>query len=187
MTWVAWLVIVGIVAVIGIWFMAAYNALVTLKKRAQNAWAQIDVQLNRRHDLIPNLVNAVKGYMKYERDTLQKVVEARAKAVSSGTPREKMEAENQLSGALGRLLAVFERYPDLKADKNVSDLMKELSETENKIAYARQFYNDIVTRYNTKLVVFPSNIVANIFHFEEMALFEAPTQAREVPNVDLNV
>lgn len=185
--WWAWLIVVGIVSVIGIWFMSAYNTLVTLKKRGQNAWAQIDVQLNRRHDLIPNLVNAVKGYMKYEQDTLQKVVEARAKAVSSSNPQEKMKAENELSGALGRLLAVFERYPDLKANANVSDLTKELTETENKIAYARQFYNDVVTRYNTKLMIFPSNIVANLFHFDEMALFEIPSQAKEVPNVDLNI
>ncbi len=187
MVWVVWLIVVGLIVTVGVWFMAAYNALVILKKRGQNAWAQIDVQLNRRHDLIPNLVNAVKGYMKYEQDTLQKVIDARSKAVASSNPKEKMEAENQLSGALGRLLAVFERYPDLKANTNVSDLTKELTETENKIAYARQFYNDVVTRYNTKLMVFPSNIVANIFHFNEMMLFEAPSQSREVPNVDLNI
>jgi LemA protein len=178
---------IGILAIVLIvWFIAIYNSLVTFKKRVQNAWAQIDVQLNRRHDLIPNLVNSVKGYMKFEQETLQKVIDARSKALSSGNLKDKMDAENQLTGALGRLIAVFERYPELKANENVADLMRQLTDTENKIAYARQFYNDIVTRYNTKLMVFPSNLVANAFHFEEMPLFEAPQEARNAPKVDLN-
>lgn len=178
---------IGILAIVLIfWFIAIYNSLVALKKRVQNAWAQIDVQLNRRHDLIPNLVNSVKGYMKFEQETLQKVIDARSKAISSGNLKDKMDAENQLTGALGRLIAVFERYPELKANKNVADLMQQLTDTENKIAYARQFYNDVVTRYNTKLMVFPSNLVANAFHFEEMTLFEVPQEVRNAPNVDLN-
>jgi len=186
---VGWIFAIGIsvlIVVLVIWFVAIYNSLVTLKKRGQNAWAQIDVQLNRRHDLIPNLVNSVKGYMKFEQETLQKVIDARSKALSSGNLKDKMDAENQLSGALGRLIAVFERYPELKANQNVASLMQQLTDTENKIAYARQFYNDVVTRYNTKLMVFPSNLVANAFHFEEMPLFEVPQEAKSAPNVDLN-
>ncbi len=175
-----------VVIVIVIWIVAAYNSLVTLKKRAQNGWAQIDVQLNRRHDLIPNLVNSVKGYMKFEQETLQKVIDARSKALGAGNIKDKMDAENKLTGTLGRLIAVFERYPDLKANQNVSSLMEQLTDTENKIAYARQFYNDIVTRYNTKTMVFPSNFVANIFHFEEMSLFEISEEIKKDPKVDLN-
>ena len=175
-----------VVAVILIWIVAAYNSLVTLKKRVQNGWAQIDVQLNRRHDLIPNLVNSAKGYMKFEQETLQKVIDARSKALGAGSVKDKMDAENKLTGALGRLIAVFERYPDLKANQNVSSLMEQLTDTENKIAYARQFYNDIVTRYNTKIMIFPSNLIATIFHFEEMTLFEVPEEIKGAPKVDLN-
>ncbi len=181
------IVVVAILVIIVVWLIAAYNSLVTLKKRGQNAWAQIDVQLNRRHDLIPNLVESAKGYMKYEQETLQKVIDARSKAVSAGNIKDKIDAENQLTGALGRLLAVFERYPDLKANQNVQMLMEQLTDTENKIAYSRQFYNDIVTRYNTKTAVFPSNIVANLFKFEEMPLFRAEEEVKSVPKVDLNI
>ena len=186
MGWIVGISVGVILIILVVWFIAIYNSLITLKKRGQNAWAQIDVQLNRRHDLIPNLVNSVKGYMKFEQETLQKVIDARSKALSSANIKDKMNAENQLTGALGRLIAVFERYPELKANQNVADLMQQLTDTENKIAYARQFYNDIVTRYNTKLLVFPANIVANMFHFEELPLFEAPQEARNVPKVDLN-
>ncbi len=186
MGWIVGIAIGVLALIFVIWFIVAYNTLVTLKKRGQNAWAQIDVQLNRRHDLIPNLVSSVKGYMKYEQETLQKVIDARTKALSSENVKDKMKAENQLSGELGRLIAVFERYPQLKADQNVSNLMQQLTDTEDKIAYARQFYNDIVTRYNTKLMVFPSNLIANAFHFKEEGLFEAPTETKETPKVDLN-
>ncbi len=184
--WIIGIIVAAVVFIIIVMMIAIYNSLVTLKKRGQNAWAQIDVQLNRRHDLIPNLVNSAKGYMKYEQETLQKVIDARSKAVGAGTVKDKIDAENQLTGALGRLLAVFERYPDLKANQNVSMLMEQLTDTENKISYSRQFYNDIVTRYNTKTMVFPSNIMANMFHFEEMPLFQVEGEVREAPKVDLN-
>jgi|UniRef100_A0A7V3REE9 LemA protein len=184
--WIIGIVIAAIVVILVIWLISAYNSLVILRKRGQNAWAQIDVQLNRRHDLIPNLVESAKGYMKYEQETLQKVIDARSKAVGAGNIKDKIDAENQLTGALGRLLAVFERYPDLKANQNVAMLMEQLTDTENKIAYARQFYNDIVTRYNMKTAVFPSNIVANLFKFEEMPLFKVEEEVKAVPKVDLN-
>ena len=186
MGWIVGIVVSALILIIVVWMIVIYNALVTLKKRGQNAWAQIDVQLNRRHDLIPNLVNAVKGYMKFEQETLQKVIDARSKALSAGNVKDKMKAENQLTGALGRLMAVFERYPELKANQNVADLMGQLTDTENKIAYARQFYNDVVTKYNTKITIFPSNIVAGTFHFEEMSLFEIPEEVKTAPKVDLN-
>lgn len=150
--WIIGIVIAAIVVILVIWLISAYNSLVILRKRGQNAWAQIDVQLNRRHDLIPNLVESAKGYMKYEQETLQKVIDARSKAVGAGNIKDKIDAENQLTGALGRLLAVFERYPDLKANQNVAMLMEQLTDTENKIAYARQFYNDIVTRDRKSVV-----------------------------------
>ncbi len=186
MGWILGIIISTLIFIIVVGIVVAYNSLITLKKRGQNAWAQIDVQLNRRHDLIPNLVNSAKGYMKFEQETLQKVIDARSKALGAGNIKDKMKAENQLTGALGKLIAVFERYPDLKANQNVADLMKQLTDTENKIAYARQFYNDVVTRYNTKIMVFPSNIVAGTFHFEEMPLFEVPEEIKTAPKVDLN-
>ena len=163
--------------------MIGYNSLVRLKKMVQNAWSQIDVQLKRRHDLIPNLVNSVKGYMDYEKDTLEKVMQARNKALNAQTIDEKIESEKNLNGVLGRLFAVMENYPDLKANQNVQSLMKELSETENKISYSRQFYNDIVTKYNTKTELFPSNIVAKMFNFKEFNLFKIESEEKSVPEV----
>lgn len=183
------IVIAAIVVIIVIWLISVYNNLVILKKRAENAWAQIDVQLKRRHDLIPNLVNSVKGYMKFEKETLENVIKARSAAVSAKSIGDKIDKEQQLQGALGRLLAVFERYPDLKANQNVQTLMGELSETEDKISYSRQFYNDSVTKFNTKIEIFPNNIVANMFSakFEAMPLFELKDAAqREAPKVDLS-
>ncbi|MEO0301564.1 MAG: LemA family protein [candidate division WOR-3 bacterium] len=169
-------------------FIGIYNNLVKLKLRVQNAWSQIDVQLKRRHDLIPNLVNAVKGYMKYEQETLQKVIEARAKAVSAsgtGDIRKIAEAEGELGGVLTRLFALFENYPELKANENVLKLQEELTHTENNIAFARQHFNDSVMRYNTAIQVFPNNIIAGIFNFKPYDFFEIKGEEKEAPRVNL--
>jgi len=181
------IVLIVLVLLLVLWIIGAYNGLMKLKKLVENAWAQIDVQLHRRHDLIPNLVNSVKGYMKFEQETLEKVIEARSKAVNPGSNNVKdiADAENQLTGALSKLLVVVEKYPDLKANQNVRDLMEQLTTTENKIAYSRQFYNDSTTKYNTKLSLFPTNIIAGMFKFTERALFEAPEEAKKVPIVNL--
>ncbi len=161
-------VVVLILAIIGI-----YNSLVTLRQRVKNAWSQIDVQLQRRFDLIPNLVETVKGYMTHEQDTLAKVTELRSSWAKAETVSQKAELDNQLSSALKTIMAVSENYPDLKANQNFSELQEELRNTENKISYSRQFYNDSVTRYNTKLELFPSNFIASMFHFTAETLFEA--------------
>ncbi|SHH54565.1 LemA family protein [Thermosipho atlanticus] len=174
-----------VILVIFIYFVITYNGLVKLKKFVENAWSQIDVQLKRRHDLIPNLVNSVKGYMKFEQETLEKVMQARAAAISSKDITKKIESENELTGLLSRLLAVVENYPDLKASENVNQLMEELRKTEDKIAYARQFYNDIVMKYNTKISVFPTNIVAKIFNFKEKPFFNIEKEEKEVPKVKI--
>jgi len=163
------LIIIGVVAVAAI---GIYNGLITLRNRADNAWAQVDVQLRRRYDLIPNLVETVKGYAKHEREVFQKVTEARAKAIDAGTVKEQGEAENMLTGALKSLFAVVENYPDLKANQNFLMLQEELAGTEGKISYARQFYNDTVMKFNTKQQVFPSNIIAGMFNFQEKEYFE---------------
>ena len=179
------LIVIAAIVVGVIWFIGTYNGIVKLKKMVENAWSQIEVQLRRRHDLIPNLVNAVKGYMKYEKETLERVMNARARAVSGGSMEERMKAEGEISGLLSRLFAVMENYPDLKANENVSRLMEELSNTENRISYSRQFYNDVVMKYNTKLEIFPSNMVARMFNFKPSPFFETPEETREVPRVDL--
>ena len=167
----ATIVIVIIVALV-LFVIYSFNRLVTLRNRIKNAWAQIDVQLKRRYDLIPNIVETVKGYAKHERETLEKVTEARTQAIGAGTVGEQGKAENMLSGALKSLFAVAEAYPDLKANQNFMMLQEELAGTESKIAYARQFYNDTVMRFNTKQQVFPSNIIANMFNFQEREYFE---------------
>jgi len=180
-------IIIGvIVVVIGIFLWANYNSLVRLRNQVKNAWAQIDVQLKRRHDLIPNLVETVKGYMKFERETLEAVTKARnlAQQMSSAGAGERAKAEGELSSALSRLLAVVERYPDLKANQNFLALQEELTSTENKISFSRQFYNDSVLRYNNKTHMFPSNIVASMFGFKEGEFFEVTVAAeREAPKV----
>jgi len=169
-----------------LWVVASYNRLVGLKNQTLNGWRQIDVQLKRRHDLIPNLVNAVRGVMDFERDTLTAVMEARAKALTATGPADAAQKEGQLSGALGRLLAVAENYPALKSNENVKMLQEELSATENKVGFSRQFYNDIATKFNTAQQVFPTNIFANMFGFKPAELFEITDAAeREVPVVDL--
>lgn len=179
-------VILGIIGLILIWAIAIYNGLITLKRRIENAWSQIDVQLKRRYDLIPNLVNSTKGYMKYEQETLTRVMDARAKAVSAQTIPDKIQAEGVLTQALRGLLAVVENYPDLKATQEVMSLMEELKNTENLISFSRQFYNDSVMLFNTRISVFPSNVIANMFNFRAQPFFELAAPAeREAPKVDL--
>ena len=166
-------IIIAIVAVLIIWIVADFNRLVTSKTRADEAWADIDVQLKRRYDLIPNLVNTVKGYATHESGTLEAVIAARNSAMqSSGNLNDKSQAENQLSSSLKSIFALSENYPDLKANQNFLGLQNELSDTENKIQAARRFYNGIVRDYNTALKVFPSNIIAGMFHFTARDFFQ---------------
>jgi LemA protein len=179
--WVLVAIILG-VSLLGILF---YNRLVGLNNQVKNAWRQIDVQLKRRHDLIPNLVEVVKDYMSYEQETLQKVIQARNQAVGAHSPEEAIAAEGVLGGALGKLFALMENYPDLKANENVARLMEELSATENKISFSRQFYNDSVMALNNGIQSFPSNIVAGMFAFREATYFEVPETETAVPKVDL--
>ena len=180
-----WVIILIIVVAIIAFCISLYNSLATLRQRVKNAWSQIDVQLQRRFDLIPNLVESVKGYMTHESDVLTKVTELRTAWAGATSVKDKANIDNELSGALKTIMAVSENYPDLKANQNFSELQEELRNTENKISYSRQFYNDSVTRYNTKLEVFPSNIVASMFHFEPEALFEAESpEARKNVKVD---
>lgn len=164
-----------------------YNGLVRLQNQVKNAWAQIDVQLKRRHDLIPNLLNTVKGYAKHEKETLENVTRARNQATQASGVAQQAQAENMLTSALSKLLAVVEAYPDLKANQNFLALQEELSSTENKIAFSRQFYNDIVMQYNIKIETVPSNIVASIFNFKQEEMFEIEDAAeREVPTVNFD-
>jgi LemA protein len=165
----------------------AYNGLVRLRNQVRNGWQQIDVQLKRRHDLIPNLVETVKGAMQYERDTLERVMEARARAVAATGVRESAAAESALSASLGRLLAVLENYPTLKANDNVLKLQEELTTTENQLTFARQFYNDTVMRFNTQQEVFPTSIIASFFGFRPADYFTAADDERGAPRVDLSL
>ena len=170
--------------IIGVVFLAAvaiYNGLVVLRNRCDNAWSQVDVQLKRRYDLIPNLVETVKGYAKHESGVFQNVTEARAKAIAVDTVKDQGAAETQLTGALKSLFAVAEAYPDLKANQNFLMLQEELAGTEGKIAYARQFYNDQVMQFNQKQQVFPSNVVAGIFHFQTKEYFVIEEPAAKEP------
>jgi LemA protein len=179
------LVVLIIAIVIVGWAVLGYNGLVSLRNQVQNSWRQIDVQLRRRHDLIPNLVEAVKGYMQFERDTLTQVVEARAKAISAPDQASRMAAENQITGGLSRLLAVMENYPQLKSDQNVLKLQEELTTTENQIAFSRQAYNDAVMQLNTRIESFPTNLIANNFGFKQADYFQGAPEDRAVPKVDL--
>ena len=175
-----------VVIVLGLlgWITGSYNGLVRLRNQLENAWAQIDVQLKRRCDLIPNLVETVKGYAKHESGTLEKVIQARNMALAAKTVGERAEAENVLSGTLKSLFAVAEAYPDLKANQNFMSLQEELTSTENKIAFSRQFYNDSVMSYNTQIEVVPQNIIAGMFHFGRREFFEVKDEAaREAPKV----
>lgn len=164
--------ILALVIIVAMYAAGVYNSLVSLRNKVKDQWAQIDVQLKRRFDLIPNLVETVKGYAKHEKETFEKVIAARNSFSKAKTPEAEMKANNELSGALTRLLAVAENYPELKANENFTALQKELTETEDKISYARQFYNDNVMHYKNKIEMFPSNIVANIFNFKPEPFFE---------------
>ena len=175
------LLILIILAAVGIIFM--YNNLVGLRNRVKNAWSQIDVQLNRRADLIPNLVETVKGYAKHEKGVFEEVTKARSGIMNAQTVQESADANNMLTGALKSLFAVAENYPELKANQNFINLQSQLAETEDKIAYSRQFYNDTVLMYNNKIQMFPSNLLARQFNFNEAEFFEVEESARSVPKV----
>jgi LemA protein len=181
------IILIVVVVVIVVVLAGMYNSLVRRRNQVDNSWSQIEVQLKRRHDLIPNLVESVKDYMAYEQETLTAVTQARAAAIDAGNkgPQAQAEAENALTGTLKSLFAVAENYPDLKANQNVMQLQEELTSTENKIAFARQFYNDSVLTYNNKIQMFPSNLIAGMFNFTTRQFFEAPEGDRAVPTVDL--
>ena len=175
-----WLIVVlAIVVVIVLWVISSYNTLVRLRNRVRDQWAQIDVQLKRRFDLIPNLVETVKGYTKHESETLENVVKARNTYLSATTPEAQMEANGELTQAISKLFALAEAYPDLKANANFVKMQDDLKETEDKISYARQFYNDTVLKYNNKVEVIPTNIIAGMFGFKKEAFFEAAAAERE--------
>jgi len=185
---VAFWVLLAIVVIVVFWAIALYNGLIGLRNQVQNGWRQIDIQLKRRHDLIPNLVNTVRGAMEFERDTLTQVMEARSRAVAATGPVDAAKKEGELTQALGRLFALTENYPTLKANENVKMLQEELSSTENKVGFARQFYNDIATKFNTAQQTFPSNIFASMLGFKPAELFEITDAGeRAVPAVDLSM
>jgi len=178
-------VVGGGVVVIGLWFMLTYNGLVKLRNQVRNAWSQIDVQLKRRYDLIPNLVETVKGYASHERETLEQVVQARQQGIDATSVEEQGRAENMITGALRQLFALSEAYPDLKANQNFLQLQEELASTENKIGFARQYYNDTVQQFNTRQQQFPANMVAGMLGFEASDFFELEEpEAREAPKVE---
>ena len=177
-------IIIVVVVLFILFFIVQYNGLVRLRNAIDNAWSQIDVQLKRRHDLIPNLIETVKGYAAHEAGTLEKVVQARNAAMSAQGPQQTAEAENVLSGTLKSIFALSEAYPDLKANQNFISLQEELTSTEDRITYARQFYNDRVLKYDNKLESFPSNLIAGMFSFKPREYFETQDPAdREVPKV----
>ncbi len=181
MTWLY--IIIGIVFVIVIWGFLTYNSLIVLRNRKDDQWAQIDVQLKRRSDLIPNLVETVKGYAKHEKDTLNEVIKARNAFNKATTPEDEMKASGEITSALNKLFALSEAYPDLKANANFVELQKDLKDTEDKISYAREFYNDTVLTYNNKVQMIPSNIIANIAKFEKANFFEVNESEKETPKV----
>ena len=181
--WIA----LAILIVVVLFIIATYNGLVASRQKVKNAWSQIDVQLQRRFDLIPNFVETVKGYMNHEKETFEKIAALRTSWANATTVDEKAELNNQLSGTLKTIMAVSENYPELKANQNFLDLQEELRNTENKISFSRQFYNYSVTMYNTKLELFPSNIIANMFHFTAEPLFAAESEeAKKNVKVDFN-
>lgn len=183
----ALLVIVGILFIFIFYLIGLFNALVRLRNQVKNAWSQIDVQLKRRHDLIPNLVETAKGYVKHERGTLEAITEARSKAMSAGSVGDRGKAEGALSDAISKFFVVVENYPDLKANQNFLALQEELTSTENKIAFSRQAYNDQVLYFNNKIQMFPSNIVAGTFGFQQSEFFQVENKAeREAPKVDFS-
>ena len=172
------IIVIAIVVILVLWLILSYNGLIRLRNRIENAWSQIDVQLKRRHDLIPNLVETVKGYAAHERQTFESVTNARANAINAQGPVQQAQAENQITGALKSLFAVAEAYPDLKANQNFLALQEELTSTEGKIAYARQFYNDQVMLLNTRIQSFPSNVIARAGRFQPRQFFEIDEPAR---------
>ena len=181
---IALLVLLVVLVLVLLWFIGIYNGLVRLRNQVKNAWSQIDVQLKRRHDLIPNLVETVKGYAGHEKGTLEEVTNARARAVSAQGVEAQAQAEQGLSGALGRLMLVVEQYPDLKANQNFLALQEELTSTENRISFARQAYNDSVMEYNTAIEIFPNVLVASPFNFRKATFFELKSaEERVVPKV----
>jgi len=189
------LIPLGLALILVFWVIGKYNGLITLRNQVANAWKQIDIQLKRRYDLIPNLVAAVKGEMKFEQDTLEKVITARNQAVATSQNPSlgvaaQAQSENALSATLSRFIGLVENYPNLKANDQVRALMEELTSTENKIGFARQFYNDLATSYNIAQQVFPASFIASTFHFTPVELFQIPEGSaaeREVPRVDLNL
>lgn len=183
MSWLFW----GVLLVMAAWTVWTYNGLVALRHQLQNAWKQIDVQLKRRYDLIPNLVETVKGYMKHEQDTFQKVIEARSKAMTSTGVKESAEAESALSESLGKIFLLVENYPELKANQNVLQLQEELTTTENQIAFSRQYYNDLVMRFNMKQEVFPSSLVASFFRFQPGEFFNLAEAEKIAPRINLTL
>jgi LemA protein len=183
---IALIVILVVLALIVLFFVLAFNGLVRLRNRVDNAWAQIDVQLKRRYDLIPNLVETVKGYAAHERNTLEAVIQARNMAMSAQGPAQQAQAENMITGALKSLFALSEAYPDLKANQSFLNLQEELTGTEGRIAYARQFYNDTVQRYNTKIQTFPAVIIAGMMHFTAREYFEVEEADREPVRVSFD-
>src|SRR5271155_891225 len=176
-----------VLVVIAVYLVSVYNSLVRVRNEVDNSWRQIDVQLKRRHDLIPNLVEAVKGYMQFERDTLTQVVEARGRAVAAPDHASRLAAENQLTAGLGRLLAVMENYPQLKSDQNAMQLQEQLTTTENQIAFSRQAYNDAVLNLNNRIQTFPSNFIANNFGFTAAEYFKIDEPDKAVPKADLSL
>lgn len=176
------IIIIAVIVIIVLFTIVSYNGLVKYRNWVQEAWSQIDVQLRRRHDLIPNLVNTVKGYAKHEKETLEKVIQARNKLVD-GTPQERIDADNQIQSALKSIFALSESYPDLKANQNFLNLQEELTTTENKIGYSRQLYNKTVADYNIKRESFPTNMLAGMFNFHREDQLSIPEAEREVPDV----
>ena len=185
MSWWVWLIIIAAIVLLVVIVIGMYNKLVRLRNRSENAWAQVDVQLRKRYDLIPNLVETVKGYAAHERELFERITEARARSIGASGVGEQADAENQVTSGLRQLLAVVENYPDLKANQNFLALQEELVGTESKIAYARQFYNDQVMRLNTLIGSFPSSLVARAFGFEERPFFEIDDPARGPVRVEL--
>lgn len=181
-------IIIGVILLLVIAFViGAYNALIRFRNQVDNAWSQIDVQLKRRHDLIPNLVETAKGYMQHERQTLENITEARSRAMGANNVGEASKAEGALGGALSKFMLVVENYPDLKANQNFLAIQEELTSTENKISFSRQSYNDQVLFFNNKIQVFPSNIIAGMFHFAKRDFFELESAAeKEVPKVSFS-
>ena len=175
-----WLIVVLVIVVLLVlWVISTYNSLVSLRNKVKDQWAQIDTVLKRRFDLIPNLVETVKGYAKHESETLEAVIAARNTYVSASVPEDQMKADGELTKAISKLFALSEAYPELKANENFNSLQKELSETEDKIQYARQFYNDIVRKYNTKRETFPTVLIAGMLGFKEVNFFEASAEERQ--------